>query len=148
MPVTALPTITASPSTPNPFDSCDDSRYGTFFVSETGKEHTCVWLRSRPEFKTIYCNPTHPEKAFDICEESCSKCTDECDDDNGIPIMIGTTMRNCDYIAIRDNLIDEQCKAGMVAFSACRETCNSCLPPASDVKPWSRQWITPPNTWP
>ena len=125
------PTITASPTAKNPYDSCDDDRFGTFYANETDKEEPCRWLWNRPDMILVYCNSSHPDGAFDLCEETCGKCSDTCEDDNDIRFKVpdknGT--KDCAYIAVRNNLIDELCVEGEVAYEACRETCDSCLPP-------------------
>jgi hypothetical protein len=133
---TPSPTVALVPATPQPsnaknkYDTCDDNRFGTFFVSETNQGEPCRWLWSRPEMKLIYCSASHPSGAYNVCEETCGKCSDTCEDDNTISFTAaGKPGKNCAYIAVRNNLIDTMCIEGADAYVLCRETCNSCLPP-------------------
>jgi hypothetical protein len=79
--------------------------------------------------KLIYCSSSHPSGAYNICEETCGKCSDTCEDDNTVSFTAaGKSGKTVHTSAVRNNLIDSMCIEGTVAYVSCRETCNSCLP--------------------
>jgi hypothetical protein len=102
---------------------CDDSLDGTFVTLNNGPQR-CVWLAARPDQQSTYCLPTL--QAFHLCEETCGKCTDNCQDTNGFFEYNGA-LRNCLWLSLRINVIQSVCVAGNPAFdSVCTETCNAC----------------------
>lgn len=130
-PSTSNPTATPFPTEKNPHDACDDDRFATFYVNETDKPEPCRWLWTRPEMRQIYCDPSHSAGAYDLCEETCEKCSDDCVDDPSKMVDINSVDRSCFYISMRNELIEKYCVEGEEAFMYCRETCNSCLPPTN-----------------
>eukprot|EP00548_Thalassiothrix_antarctica_P007308 CAMPEP_0194136872 /NCGR_PEP_ID=MMETSP0152-20130528/6827_1 /TAXON_ID=1049557 /ORGANISM="Thalassiothrix antarctica, Strain L6-D1" /LENGTH=843 /DNA_ID=CAMNT_0038833675 /DNA_START=242 /DNA_END=2770 /DNA_ORIENTATION=- len=127
---TLHPTTTTMPS-PTP-RLCDDSLFTLFTLLNNEGHQRCVWLASREEQQEIYCKPGMD--AYDICEETCGKCTDTCEDTNGVFPTIKlvdhvnvTINRNCLWLSLRPAIIEEVCKAGFTAYDiTCPETCNAC----------------------
>lgn len=107
---------------------CDDSREETFEtdLDEPNKYQRCTWLKTRPAEQPKYCDPDHPAGAYDLCEETCGKCTDDCEDTTDFFIYKNVT-RRCKWLELRVSVMDEVCQEGFTAYdSVCPETCDSC----------------------
>jgi hypothetical protein len=103
-------------------DTCDDNEFLTYTVPFVGNQR-CDWLRARPEFQDALCKPGNA--AYDICEETCKKCSDNCEDSSD-NVLVNGVYRNCLYISLRQDLRVEQCQPGLPAYTKCQETCNAC----------------------
>jgi hypothetical protein len=63
---------------------CDDNKFQSFWVPSIREFQQCVWLASRPQHQKELCQPDHPSNAFSICEETCQKCVDDCEDSQSV----------------------------------------------------------------
>jgi hypothetical protein len=104
---------------------CDDDNTQTFRVDEIDQDQNCIWLAARPDFIKAYCNVSHPSKAYDLCEETCGKCVDNCRDTNA-KLEIFFKTRNCEWLSIRPDLQKIFCVPENPAYTLCPETCNTC----------------------
>jgi hypothetical protein len=98
-------------------EKCDDEKLQTFFVQETNKNERCVWLESRSDFRKIYCQPNHPSGAYALCEETCGKCSDTCEDDSNakFEIDVNGRIRTCLWLRLRPEQLATACLPGMVS---------------------------------
>jgi glycoprotein endo-alpha-1,2-mannosidase len=132
LPQTPAPAETKSPAAPtkqptfvdpNDPDTCDDSKFGTFPTLKDGNKR-CIWLASRAEEQLIYCQPN--EAAYHLCEETCSKCTDDCEDTLK-RFDHQEISRDCLWLSLRTHVQDVVCVPGHAAYDiVCPETCDSC----------------------
>jgi hypothetical protein len=107
---------------------CDDERYTQFYVPDVGQWQRCVWLparRSRGYVDTL-CSPNDPSGAYDICAETCGKCTDSCNDNSDAKFDLEWFIRDCKWLSFRLKWQDRLCYPGSTAFNLCPETCNAC----------------------
>mmetsp|Transcript_3643 Transcript_3643/g.5340 ORF Transcript_3643/g.5340 Transcript_3643/m.5340 type:complete len:354 (+) Transcript_3643:429-1490(+) len=118
---TPIPSVSSSITSQSEF--CDDDRFAKFFVAETGKEEPCVWLAARPEYIPSLCG--EGQEAREKCPESCRVCTDDCEDSTNKFDLDGGK-RNCIFLSLRNNLIDQYCVEGTDVYDACPETCDKC----------------------
>lgn len=110
------------PSDPNG-GICDDSKELRFPTRNNGNQR-CVWLAARPEEQEIYCRSN--ETAYHVCEETCGKCEDECEDTKYRFEHEGIN-RTCLWLSLRGHVQDEVCISGNAAHdTVCPETCDSC----------------------
>lgn len=119
------PSITLQPSiAPSIKDTiCDDDPVGKFPVPSLGTNEPCIWLAARPQFKGELCVKGLP--AYDLCEETCGKCSDDCNDTTG-SFAVNNVQRNCQWLRLRPGVQEVLCPAGSEAALVCPETCNSC----------------------
>ena len=145
------------PPTPSPTavgaagDPCDDDITGRFFVSDSVGTQQCFWLASRPDEQAIYCHPGHPSGAYDLCEETCRKCVDDCIDDATVTFQVNGVFRNCAWLMLRPQFFSTMCVQGQVPFLGCQETCNNCIDdetPPLESRPTPRPTNPPPSTTP
>lgn len=123
----------ASPAIPPALSAaCDDDKYTTFFVPEIGQFQQCIWLAARPDYKVIHCDPQNPSGAYDICEETCEKCKDNCTDTSG-DFQVGTAIRDCLWLSLRPQVQELLCLPGHGANIICPETCDTCDLPAGET---------------
>lgn len=104
---------------------CDDSISETFFVNEERGYKNCFWLSKNPMYHGLLCVPGLD--AYDLCEDTCRKCTDRCDDNIGtffVNDKQGT--QDCLWLAQRPGWQANLCHEGHVANEMCKETCNTC----------------------
>jgi hypothetical protein len=104
---------------------CDDSGTGTFLVSEERGYKDCPWLSRNPILHSKLCVPGHD--AYDLCEDTCRKCTDRCRDGPGtffVNDLQGT--RDCLWLSEAPALRENLCRKGHVAYTLCKDTCNTC----------------------
>lgn len=128
------PEPTSPPSIPA---NCDDVPFGTFPLIDGG-EQVCVWLAAddRQDQRDIYCVVGNP--AYDICEETCGKCNDNCvDTDQRFeyynPVRDIFESRDCLWLSLRPHIQETECIQGRTVNDiTCPETCNSCDGPEPD----------------
>ena len=104
---------------------CDDSKSETFFVNEERGYKDCFWLSKNPLYHGLVCLPGRD--AYDLCEDTCRKCTDLCNDNIGtffVNHKQGT--QDCLWLAERPGWQAILCREGHVAHELCKETCNTC----------------------
>lgn len=107
-------------------DSCDDSNFGSFYVSSKIGQQKCEWLRARPGWQDILCAEGHASSARMVCPETCNVCRDACEDSTAT-FMIDDKRRDCLWLSLRPDKQDEVCNdKNHEAYTACPETCNSC----------------------
>jgi len=121
-----FPTLVPSIVTSSPSRDyiCDDSRTGErVFINETIGAVPCHWISARPSEKARICDPAHPSDAYSVCEETCDKCIDSCEDDPDALFEFRDILRNCAWLSLRHHLLEEAC-VEEIALLACPETCN------------------------
>jgi len=101
----------------------------TFTINAGANFRDCAWLQaSSQEELNKYCQPG--TEIYDICEETCGKCVDDCTDDiNGVFLYTSSIvpqLRTCGWLLERPNIRRDLCVATHDAFKVCQETCNSC----------------------
>lgn len=109
---------------------CNDDRFKTVFVEDTGREEPCVWLAARldvysPSLGDNYSVLCNDEGGFGgICKETCGQCYDTVfDDTDGKFIYEGFT-RDCLWLSLRTDVQDILCSdRESDAFQACEESC-------------------------
>lgn len=119
--------VTAAPTTASPSKTCDDFQTATFFIPELNFHANCAWLSNSPVWRKRLCVPGH--EAFDMCEETCGKCTDECKDLEGTFFLNHKQpLRDCAWLSSRNNNSWRTwaCKNRPAVYDMCRETCNRC----------------------
>jgi hypothetical protein len=124
--VTATPT-TASSEPPHGEATCDDSHSFTFFVTELNFHGNCAWLSGSRHWKEQLCVPGH--EAFDMCEETCGKCKDTCEDLEGNFFLTPhQPLRDCAWLASRyhNHWRTWACEKRPKVYHLCKETCNRC----------------------
>ena len=123
--------VTAPTVAPTPIpttDPCDDEKKVTIFINSTIGNVPCRWLQTRPDEQPIYCKPGQLSNAYNICEETCGKCTDTCEDSPGTFVANNGVSRSCYWLA--DDPVNRQplyCKPGTTAWTLCKETCDNCV---------------------
>ena len=143
-PANGPPTLAPTPPPAAPGYSCDDNKFQTFFVEELRELQRCVWLAARPEYQVTFCDPNHTSQAYDICEETCGKCVDDCEDTSAT-FQLGTNIRNCLWLSLRPNAQELVCVEGDPALTMCPETCDTCDGNATLAPTPSPAPITPSN---
>jgi len=139
LPSLSIPSPTSSPTTL----ICDDDYENLFSVDSIQQYQGCLWLAARPNFQVTLCDPLDPSHAFDICEETCGKCSDRCNDTNQNFIVKGV-QRDCSWLLHRPGHQEELCVKGNVALLACPETCNACESLVDERETHSPQMPVPP----
>ena len=119
------PAPVAAPVSPAQAVICDDDRFKTFYVPDIKQSQRCIWLAARPEYQKILCDPNDASEAYSICEETCGKCTDSCQDTSG-NFQVGTAIRDCLWLSLRPLVQDILCASDNDVYSVCPETCNAC----------------------
>jgi hypothetical protein len=104
---------------------CDDDRDMSFFVSSIHMFQKCVWLAARPDQQAILCVAEHESGAYEICSETCQRCTDDCEDSN-IMFDVNGDQRDCAWLNLRTTIQDLVCIPGGDPFTYCPETCGAC----------------------
>merc|ERR1712032_406513 len=112
-----------------------------------GKEQRCVWLKSRASERAVYCQPDHSSGAYNLCEETCGKCRDDCNDTNG-RFTYQEVERDCEWLSLRPAVMDVVCQQGFSANDVvCPETCDECdVPPPPPSHPPSEIPSQRPST--
>mmetsp|Transcript_18448 Transcript_18448/g.26507 ORF Transcript_18448/g.26507 Transcript_18448/m.26507 type:complete len:108 (+) Transcript_18448:584-907(+) len=97
------------------------------FTIADGSTQPCIWLATRPLEQEIYCVSGHPSGAYDLCEETCGKCNDMCEDDPWpAKIIVQGIERPCSWLALRPSKQELVCINGNDAITICKETCGNC----------------------
>lgn len=106
--------------------TCDDSKNQTFFIDESRGSKPCSWLARAPAWQRRLCVPGH--EAFDLCPETCGKCSDTCEDTTGTTFHVNriSPRRDCAWLSVRPKWQAHLCKPGKEAFDLCPETCDTC----------------------
>jgi glycoprotein endo-alpha-1,2-mannosidase len=105
---------------------CDDERYTQFYVADIGQWQRCIWLAARRGYIDTLCSPNDLSGAYDICAETCGKCTDSCTENSNAKFDVDGSIRDCAWLSLRFEWQDKLCYPGSTAFSLCPETCNAC----------------------
>jgi Gametolysin peptidase M11 len=101
---------------------CDDDLTKTFRAA-SGIQQNCTWLR-----KGDTKNCVKGQEAYDVCAETCGKCTDDCEDTAGVDFFVGDGFgrKNCTWLARSPAMQEKLCRHGHAAFEHCQESCNRC----------------------
>lgn len=132
---TRHPTVSPNPTTgpPSPSPSwiepdrgqvCEDDMDGRFYVGEDIGNQTCKWLQETPGVQPFLC--IDGLDAWDVCPETCGKCSDACEDDDAATFGYNGTVVNCEWIRDQDPSEWESMCEWQGPYSSCFETCNSC----------------------
>lgn len=115
-----------SPRVPEFKAGCDDSATGTFPLVGSDKRRDCQWLSTNPNWHSRMCAPE--QEAFDLCEETCRKCTDSCVDDEDESFYVNRKhgWQNCAWLATKPAFQSVLCEEGTMPHSLCKETCDAC----------------------
>jgi hypothetical protein len=111
-------------------ERCDDSPNGWFFVDATiGNQkisalQQCGWLLENLDLIDLFC--VAGQVAYEMCAETCGKCSDECVDSSDAEFSVDGFTVNCAWLSIRPGFWDSACVEGSIAHTECKETCNSC----------------------
>jgi hypothetical protein len=114
---------------------CDDFLDRNFFIGEGRAARDCSWLQGQSmAIKAMYCVPG--SDAYDVCEETCGKCVDECSDETNAALLIfmrdayGDSsvpeLRGCSWLRDFPRIRSLVCVEDHDAYFLCPETCNSC----------------------
>ena len=120
----------ASDSSTNTKKKCEDTDIGWFMVDDDvdlglrSSLQQCGWLREHPEVFGRYCSPG--QAAYELCPETCNKCSKLCEDSKTAKIDIDGVQRDCDWLRWQPSLLESVCVPGSDASIQCKETCNSC----------------------
>jgi hypothetical protein len=93
---------------------------------------SCSWLQgqSAADIEEI-CTAVGSE-AYDVCEETCGKCRETCEDDKNVVFLVyiqddpDAEIRGCEWVNDRPWIRTMVCVDGHDAYIVCPETCNSC----------------------
>jgi hypothetical protein len=105
---------------------CDDSLSKTFLATD-GVKRNCIALRSAANgVKAKNC--VKGQEAYDVCAETCGKCTDDCEDTPGVDFFVSAALgrQNCTWLSVRPAVQEKLCRYGQEAFDLCGESCNRC----------------------
>jgi len=101
---------------------CQDSSTEKFLYGSS--ELTCAWLSKAAEIhRKRLCVPA--EEAYWLCEATCGKCKDECDDDEEFRFRFGNSnFRTCSWLAQRPTFRQAQiCEQVADVKENCPQTC-------------------------
>ena len=116
--------------TPDPIisDPCDDSITTTIFIDSIIGSVPCRWLATRPSQQPRFCAPADVSNAFNVCAETCGKCTDNCEDaTEGTFTDKRGIERPCSWLADdSNNRRPFYCFPDDEAYTLCKETCGNC----------------------
>ena len=115
------------PPLPPITDDCDDSPTGTFFVNEIHGHKNCMWLSKNPILHSRLCVPERA--AYHVCEETCRKCRDRCNDNPDAKFWVNQDhgFKDCLWLSKRPGWINNICNNEKHdARTLCKETCNIC----------------------
>ena len=66
---------------------CDDFLDRNFLIGQGRAARDCIWLQDQPvTIQKLYCVPG--SDAYDVCEETCGKCVDQCSDETNAAFLI------------------------------------------------------------
>ena len=106
---------------------CDDSKDAEFYVTEGLESKHCGWLaRNLDKWGERLCVPGHA--AYNLCEETCGKCADDCHDDASALFFVNDKQgeQNCQWLYERPQWQENLCHEGHDAYHLCPETCDVC----------------------
>lgn len=114
---------------------CDDFLDRNFAIGEGRAARDCTWLQGQSvAIQAMYCLPG--SDAYDVCEETCGKCVDECSDATNAAFLIfmddayGDSsvpeLRGCSWLRDFPRIRSLVCVEDHDAYFLCPETCNSC----------------------
>jgi Gametolysin peptidase M11 len=103
---------------------CDDD-LKTTFLAANGKEKTCAFLANEVN-RANNCVPG--QEAYDVCAETCGKCTDDCEDTPGVNFFVSDDLgrKDCSWLSLRPSFQEKLCRYGHDAFEHCPESCHRC----------------------
>jgi hypothetical protein len=104
---------------------CDDDMKAVFFVG--GNKRDCGWLaRNWATWSATVC-VAGAHVAYDICEETCGKCSDNCEDTSGKTFAINKyqTYRDCKWLSTRVWWQERLCANSAISV-LCGESCGIC----------------------
>jgi hypothetical protein len=117
------PTAAPSWKPPDRGQYCDDNFDRLFDAGNNLGNRGCLWLQNNPNMKNELCVPSN--EAYNICPETCGKCSDGCSDDSGSFTYDGDTT-SCQELRQRYSSWSTFCRQGQAPFARCKEMCNSC----------------------
>lgn len=130
VPVTSLLEIATPPPmdgftvTGTTEDTCND-RELTFIARDLQGGKTCAWLReAHDSFLEWLCVPG--TDAWNVCEETCGKCDENCVDSDDALFTVDGEPRDCAWLDSRPSRQAELCAQVEVAHLECKRTCGSC----------------------
>lgn len=108
---------------------CDDDMMASFFVDANRGFKNCGWLmtvlKNYPPWFDKLCLPG--QAAHGVCEETCKKCFDTCEDRAGTFFVNARHgYQDCNWLSTRAPWISKLCQEGSDALKYCTETCNLC----------------------
>jgi hypothetical protein len=114
-----------SPPDPPYKADCDDSPTGTFLLPN-GSSKDCIWLSMNAIWHSRLCVPGKP--SYDLCEETCRKCTDNCVDDEDATFFVNSKqgIKDCKWLSKKPAHQQSLCVEGKEPYRVCMETCNIC----------------------
>jgi hypothetical protein len=118
--------------------ACEDSLDITFYMNDTLGHQRCSWLRrnlngmhdANRSNKEAFC--VESENAFYFCEETCGKCTDDCNDNSTATFQLAGSYTNCEWLSGKPFLWTLACKHRDV-WEVCRDTCDCCGDQCDDL---------------
>uniref|UniRef100_A0A7S3DSF8 Uncharacterized protein n=1 Tax=Entomoneis paludosa TaxID=265537 RepID=A0A7S3DSF8_9STRA len=106
-------------------DFCDDDFTKEFLVEDIMAYRDCSWLERNPDQKSKLCKNSH--EAYHLCSETCGKCSDNCEDDEGkFYVNSFHRMQDCEWLSSKPYWQDRLCYSGHRAFELCHESCDRC----------------------
>ena len=107
--------------------TCDDNKETTFFVDNIRMYQHCDWLaRNINSWGDKLCVPGH--KAYDVCEETCGKCRDDCEDTPNVTFYVNDVQghQDCEWLSSRSHWQKRLCREEHDAHRLCPESCDVC----------------------
>merc|ERR1712232_323227 len=101
---------------------------------------TCLLLQQDEAIRQHLCVPglraNYDARAYyDICAETCGKCSDSCSDNDNVYFEYGVEgeYQDCEWVRSQNlSALESICQEGGNPNRFCRETCNSCCEDGSD----------------
>ena len=107
--------------------TCDDNQDVEFYVTEGLVSKHCGWLsRNFEKWGETLCVPGHA--AYELCEETCGKCADDCHDDDSALFFVNNKQgeRDCKWLSERPPWQENLCHEDHDAYRLCPESCDVC----------------------
>lgn len=112
----------------NHHDHCDDAPpEQKFYVESLQGRRSCAWLAHVERgFIQNVCVPGND--AYDMCQETCGRCRDTCEDDPQRKFLVSPSVgfRGCKWLSKRSKRRERFCQENSRASRICQETCESC----------------------
>lgn len=111
---------------------CDDFLDQTFSIGGGRQPRDCKWLRSLDQFVISRLCTDVASGVYDICEETCGKCKETCEDDANVVFLVfiaddvDPEIRGCAWLNDRPRIRNSVCVPDHDAYEVCPETCNTC----------------------